>query len=615
MKENLKNYLCSTLVMCCFCSCSVFAQDDAQYTDKELQKCVSQLKMEGLSDQYLVQIEQLTYQQAQNRQFDKALNTAQYLINASKKYYGANHPRTGFAYIARARIYQYMALFNKSIQDLDIANSIYEKNPNDFDLANNVMLTYAMQYNYVQQYSKSISYLQKTLSKEYQYNGMSYVYNDLANAYTQSKEMKKALEYYDKQYKDLVSNNLAVSQNMFYYYLSIAGLYQNIGLYPDAAKNLEKAENLLAQLDDSNKSLLISLNKAKIMYLNEVRYFDESIALLSETEALVEKYGSTHDKEHIKTYYIDLYKDKKEYSKTYKYFNDIEKLYSNLPQDSLATLFPILEKKIEMYKDMQEFNKSCEALCNALRKLEMQKENAPSLYAYFLLKKFDLNKDENKLDEAKIALDTAFEYYKKSVPENSYEYFEVYKRYGQLNAHKGNSIEALKYYNKAKNINIALLGEVNRDLADIYADIANNVDNEKDAIAYINKSIDIRKACYGEKHQKVYSKLINKYHLYNKFEKHEEAAKLLEQINNDVNSKQIKGDTGSSIDYQLNLINAYNALSNNDTAKAELYANNALKYALTKKNKKQIYEIKYHIYSNTGNKLKAEKYKKLADIA
>lgn len=611
---NAKNILCSVLLVSCLYSVPVFAQDNVQYTDKELKKCVSQLKMDGLSDQYLVQVERLVYEQAWNRQSDKALNTAQYLINASKKYYGINHPRTGFAYIARARVYQGMALFNKSMQDLDIANSIYLKNPTDYDLANNVMLTYSMQYMFVKQYAKSIDYLQKTLSKEYQYNGMSYVYSELANLYAQSRNVKKALEYYDKQYNDLMSNNLAISPNMFNYYLSVAGLYRNIGLYADTVKNLEKAEKVLAQLDDSNKKLLISLNKAKIMYLNEVRYFDEVIALLSETEALVEKYGSTHDKEHIKSYYIDLYKEKKEFSNTYKYFNEIEKLYKNLPEDSLAIIFPISEKQIEIYKDMQEFEKSSQAVCRAFKKLEMQKENVPSLYAYFLLKKFDLNKDENKLDEAKIALDTAFEYYNKSIPANSYEFYEVYKRYGYLSAHKGDNIEALKYFNKAVNINIKLLGEYNRELSEIYADIANNIDNEKEAIEYIDKAISIRKVCYGEKHVKVYSKLINKYHIYNKFGKQEEAAKLLEQINNDINSKKVKGSHRLGVDYQLSLINAHNALSHNDVVKAKFCANEALKYASNKTEKREVYELKYHIYSNSGNKLKASKYKKLANI-
>lgn len=610
---NTKNILCSALLVCCLYSVPVFAQDDVQYTDKELQKCVSQLKMDGLSNQYLEQIEQLVYNQVQNRQYDKALKTAQYLINASKKYYGVNHSRTGFAYIARARVYQCMFLFNKSIQDLDIANSIYLKNTTDYDLANNVMLTYAMQYSSVQQPAKSIDYLKKTFSKEYQFNGMSYVYNDIANFYTQAKEMKKAIEYYDKQYKDLVNNDLAISNNMFYHYLAVAGLYQNVGLYSDTEKNLEKAEKLLTQLDDSDKKLLIALNKAKIVYLNEIRYYDESIALLAETEILAEKYGDTYDREHIKSYYIDMYRDKEEFSKTYKYFNAVEKLYSTLPSDSLGDLYPVLEKKIDMYWDMQELEKDYAVLSCALRKLELQKENVPALYAYFLLKKVNIDKESGKFEEAKQTIDTVLEYYKKAVPENSYAFVDVYKRYGELYEFQGKNKEALKYYNKAKDINLALLGNCNRDLADIYSSIANNVEDAKQAIAYIDKAIEIKKTCYGDHHVNVYNTILNKYNILRKYNLEDEADKLFKQIDNDVASNSIKGYI-SQFNFEFNKTKANKALEENNYQCAEQYANNALKYAVSNRNKKEIYGIKYQIYLNLGHKLKAEKYKKLANI-
>lgn len=608
-KSNTKNILCSALLLCSLCTLPVFAQDDIQYTDKALQESISHLRMDNLSHEYLMKVEDLLYKQFYNMEYDKALNTAQYFINASEKHYGLQHPRTGFAYIARARIYQNMFLFNKSILDLDIANSIYLKNPTDFDLANNVLMTYAVQYSSLRENIKAISILQKTLSKEYQYNGMYSVYGEIANAYTQSKNIKKALEYYDKKYEDLVENNLAISDDMFYHHLSLVQLYQTVGLHLKAAESLENAKALLSKLQDTDKKLLISFNKSKIRHLNEIRFFDEELALLSETEDLVKKYGDKLDKEQIKSLYIDLYKEKKVYSQSYKYFNDIEKIYSNLPKDSIAIIFPIYEKQIDLYKDMKNYDKSNEAVCNAFKKLQNQKEYAPAVYAYLLLKKFDINNEENKLDDAKIALDTAFEYYKNSIPQDSYEFYEVYKRYGQLNAHKGNRTEALKYFNKAKNINIPLLGEVNCDLADLYSDIANNSDNEKDAIEYINKSINIRKACYGDKHVKVYRKLINKYYIYNNFGNHEEAAKLLEQMNNDVNSKKITGHTASSIDFALNKINAYNALSLKDFNKAKILADNALKYATNRKEKQEVYELKYNIYSSLGNKIKAAKYK------
>lgn len=610
---NAKNILCSVLLVSCLYSIPVFAQDDVQYTDKELQKCVSQLKMDGLSDQYLVQIEQLVYNQVQNRQYDKALKTAQYLINASKKYYGVNHSRTGFAYIARARVYQNMALYNKSIQDLDIANSICQKNLTDFDFVNNVMLTYAMQYRATLQYNKTVEYLKKTLSKEYQYNGMSYVYSELANSYAQANDMNKALEYYDKQYKELIDNNLAISNNMFYHYLSLAGLYQAVGLYSDTAKNLEKAEKLLVQLDDSDKKLLISLNKAKIMYLDEILYLDEENELLAKTDALVQKYGDTYDKEHIKGLYIVYYRSKKEFSKTYKYFNAVEKLYSTLPSDSLGDLYPVLEKKIDMYWDMQELQKDYDVLLCALRKLELQKENVPALYAYFLLKKVNIDKENRKFEDAKATIETVLEYYRKAVPENSYVFFDAYKRYGELYEFQGKNKEALNYFNKAKNINLALLGNCNKELADIYTSIANNVEDEKQAIEHIDKAIEIKKACYGDHHVNVYNTILNKYNILRKYNLEDEANKLLKQIDNDVASNSIKGYI-SQFNFELNKTKANKSFEENNYQCAEQYANNALKYAVSNRNKKEIYGIKYQIYSNLGNKLKAEKYKKLADI-
>ena len=98
------------------------------YTNKDINKSVIEMKMDSLSPEYLFEVEKLFYEQRDAQDYDTALNTVNYLINASIKYFGENHPQTGFAYLARARYYTELIIPDLAKKDLDIVYKIYEQN-------------------------------------------------------------------------------------------------------------------------------------------------------------------------------------------------------------------------------------------------------------------------------------------------------------------------------------------------------------------------------------------------------------------------------------------------------------------------------------------------------
>ncbi len=610
--SKLTYCFCTALLMCCLTSNSVLSQDENTYTEKEMNKYIKQKNLEVINPDYINYIESSIYKDDKN--LKKSIDISSYFIDANKKYYGDVHPKTAYAYVNRANMYSHNMIFDKAFEDLKTANDIYQRNLNNYDLGSYILSGYVDLYFSSQDPEKALEYLNKISNSKLYHLCPGYLNMQYANAYSQTKDISKAVAYYSKIYKEIEKNNGIESKEMFYYHLSMASLYQMIGDYSKCEEKLAEAEKLLTKLNDEDERLLINLNKAKIMYLNEILEFDIEQPILAQTADLIAKHGGYFDEEHINQYYIDYYREKKEFDKLPKYFKIIDGFYKNVPSNALTTVFFVEEKQIDTYRDSKNYEKAKEHSNIALNTIEPVKEYAPSIYIKFLLKSFDLNKDTQMFAEAKKDVDEAYKYCQKAFPSNSYMYFDVYKKYGEFYEAQGNPKEALKYFDKALKINLAHFGCKNKEIADVYVNIAKNTEDAKSAFANMDKAIEILEYCYGENHAKVYEKMKDKYHLYHKFGMNEEADKLLEKINEAINSNSIKGCSKFILNYDIDIQNAYIAMSKNDFDTALKYSDKALSEAENIEKQQHVYRLKYEIYSVAGNKIKAAKYKKFANI-
>lgn len=608
--KKIKYLLVSSLLVSCILCSAVYADEDNIYTDKEMNKFVREQTMNNITPQYISYVESLIFKNDEDFDFKQKMKNINYYVDLNEKYYGHFYPDTAYAYISRANIYQQFLFPESILNDLKIAEKISEKMTNDYALGHHVYTNYAAYYLQIGEPSKALEYLQKISIDQ---NKLKDLYRNYISVYSQLKDEKKVMQYYSKLKNEILKESAGESENLFDYYLSLAGWYQSIGKYKDCEKNIEKAEEILSQLDDENKNNLIRLNKSKIMYLNTILDFGTELPLLSQTEDLIEKYGNNHDKENISQYYIDYYRESKQFDKLPKYFKIVGNFYKDFPAYNLALYSNIYLKQIDTYLGKGDTSEAAEIMDKVIANSENIKDFVPALYAQLLLKNYEIKKGQGKNEDAKLLLDKAFEYYKKSQTDNSYVYVDLYKKYGEI-FERIDYKTALDYYFKAVEINKTYMDKYNTDLADLYSCIAKNQKTVKDAIVYENKAIEILKHCYGENYVKVYEELLKKYHIYEQFGMQEDADKLLKEINDAVASKVVKGCTISILDYPLSIINSYKAIETQNYQKAIELSDNALSYAKTDNERKDVYRLKYDIYTATGNTIKASGYKKLANI-
>lgn len=607
MQSKINKKLCTLAVVCVLTVLPTFA--DNQCTEKDIQKSVVSMNMNNLSAEYLSQVEQLLYKQMHEAQdYDSALVTLNYFIDASKKYYGANNSLTGFAYVAKERYYSGLMIPNLAKESLDKTYEFYLLNQDSNDLKSNVLGDYVNYYSSIEQPYDSIKYLNELLKIQPK-NANTYL--AIGQIYLNMKNYKEAENLFKKYYEELQKDT---NTNFFQYHISMANLYQSEGKLELFADELNEAENILKQ-KDNNIDAKVDLNRSKIQYYIDALEFDKALSVLNETEELLSKYGKDVQKKNLIQQYIDCYKDKQDLSNFTKYAKKIDKTYDSLPQESLIPM-TLAEKKIDIYKDLNKLDKADEYANTALAKLEPVKEFVPYLYGKYLKKAAEVKIQQDKTQEAKILLDKAIESHKKAAPETAYEFYEVYKTYGELYNRDGNLDEALNYYNKAANILKPLIGEKGNDLADIYSSLANiyrNTDKLKEAVLMADKAYEIKEHCSGKNHVKTLESKLNKYHTYKAAGLDDEASKIISEINIIVSNGQSIGDKPGFF-YSLNLENGHIALQNKQFDAAIIYANKALEFAKTKNKKIEVYNLLYQIYSESGNKLKAYKYKKLGNI-
>ncbi len=606
--SSVNRKICVLTIICALTVLPTYAEDTSK--NIEVQKSVIEMRMDNLSTQYLDEVEKLFYKQRDLQEYDTALQTVNYLINASIKYNGENHPQTGFAYIARARYYTELMIPDHAKNDLDKANEIYEHNKDNYDLRNNIANTY-MDYNMrIEQPYQAIKYMEPIINQE---TLPEFVYRQLGQINIRMNNIKEAEKYFAKYY-DKIKEKANNEKELFYYHLEIAEMYQYAGKYNLYLEEINKAEKILETIDTNKEQLKILLNTSKIQYYIEMKEFDKAFLVLEENNELISKSGKEYQKQNIIQHYIDYFREQKDIKEFNKLANEIDKFYKTLPEESLLYL-TLEEKQIDINKALNNFDQATEYANDALKRIEPYKDYTPYLYGKYLRKMAEIKIAEGKAIEAKIYLDKALESFKKGAPETAYEFYEIYKNYAEYSQMSENYNDAINYYNKAESVIKGLKGEKSNEYVDIYSGLANtyiNSGKNKEAIKYSDNAVSIRENNYGKTHIKTIEEKLNQYNIYEAAGLQSEAIKILDEINTMFDKDEVIG-TEKEIIFRLDIINAYISMAKEEYESAIINTKEALKNALTKRNKQEAYHLLYQIYSKTNNKLKAYKYKKLLE--
>ncbi len=608
--KNSKVYrkICVLTIICALTVLPTYAEDTSK--NIEVQKSVIEMRMDNLSTQYLDEVEKLFYKQRDLQEYDTALQTVNYLINASIKYNGENHPQTGFAYIARARYYTELMIPDHAKNDLDKANEIYEHNKDNLDLRNNILLSYISYYIDIEEPYNAIKFLKENINTEAE---SACVYKELARIYTKMKNRKKAEKYY-VQYYDKIKNKTDIMTDLFQYHLMMAKMYQETNEIIKWQIEINKADEILNNLKSSKDKSKILLGLEKIQYYIEMKEFDKAFLVLEENNELISKSGKEYQKKNIIQNYIDYFREQKDIKEFNKLAKEINKFYKTLPEESLSSL-TLKEKQIDINKDLNNFDQATEYANDALKRIEPYKDYTPYLYGKYLRKMAEIKIAEGKAIEAKIYLDKALESFKKGAPETAYEFYEIYKNYAEYSQMSENYNDAINYYNKAESVIKGLKGEKSNEYVDIYSGLANtyiNLGKNQEAIKYADNAVAIRENNFGKTHIKTIEEKLNQYNIYEAAGLQSEAIKILDEINTMFDKDEVIG-TEKEIIFRLDIINAYISMAKEEYESAIINTKEALKNALTKRNKQEAYHLLYQIYSKTNNKLKAYKYKKLLE--
>ncbi len=609
-KSNIKIF--SLLIICLAITLPAFSESD--FTKNEIHKSIIENNMNKLSTDYISEVEKMVYMQMDMQQYEDALKTANYLIKASKKYYGENHSRVGFAYLARARYYLEVRIPDLAKEDLYRVYEIYTQNKDDEDLKNNILNAF-INYNLCFEESyEALKYHYQLVGNKYnnanEYLTLSQIYTIMQNHI----DSKTALDRYYQKIKD---NDHNQNLKLFYYHMSKAILYQAGQKMDLLKKELDEAEKLIDSLEKYKTEARISFNVNKIQYFIDMKQFDEALSLLDKNNEFITENGHKYEIQNSFQQYLDYYLELTDSDNFNKYAKKLDKYYETLPTGSLSFL-PVAEKQINLYKNLNMYRKANEHAKNVLNQLEPVKNYIPYQYGKFSRLAAEVKIQEGNISAAKIYLDKALKSYELFYPSTAYVYYEIYKDLGEISNIEGNTKEAFQYYKKAEVIIKKLQGDKANALMEIYYNLANtylNLGDKKNAVLYAEKSLAIRKHNYGKIKNSInqLNSEFSMYHIYKESGLNKKASEILDRINSIVEKNEVIGNN-KSFYYYLYLTNADVAMQNGQYEAAINYVRKAMKNSINKQTKIETYKYLYEIYSQTNNKIKAFKYKKLGQI-
>ena len=596
-----KKLLIFTLV--CLFAVPAFAeqQNDTDKNKNIFYQYVVKNKTPEVTADYINSVYELAKTQYEEFNTKDAIKTAEYLVPLSEKFYGKDAVETLKARIIRGKIVSAIIMAKESKEDFNYVLNAAKKN-NNAELTQDALSGLANLYMTLEQSAASLNY-----KKQIKYDNLSDKYYQFAQDYAGLQDNKKALEYYNKFYNEIKGKD---DYNEYLYHKALATLYLNQGHLNQVAKEIAQAQTIASTFDDQTlKWTQLEINYLKFEYFKDTNNLELAKQKLDETRKIFA--GETRDDLNI--FYLDYYVNKKDKANYTKYLNKIKKSYESYPDNSVGKLF-YQEYEINLAQRTGDFQTADKISQNILKQLEPYKEDIPVLYAKYLKRAFENKIALKDTIAAKAYLDTALEYYQKSIPINSYEYAWLNIAYGDFYYSTKDFNKAAIHYNKA--LTYALNAQRDNDAAVLYRKLAYTSYKKGDntnAKIYIDKAINKNILCYGESSSKTYDSKMDKYRLYKDMGLENEAKTLINEINNIVEYVGITGDkkvTGRD----ANIENAKTALNEKHYEKALEYTDEVLKNSDDKAEKREAYGLYYNIYNETGNKFKAFKYKKLGHI-
>ena len=590
----------STLTLiCCLAIAPVFAQEE--FNEEKFLKEIKKAKAENLNDDSIDKVKGLLF----NKLFEekngiKTLKIANIEVEASRKLYGEDSLGLGYAYtdLIDTSIYTQSPL--KVLELIKKAEAISQKHPTDKSLHINTQRNYETLYSHFEQPSKALKYvIARSDEAEKEEHQLRYI-----KAQENAKQTLKLLKDLEKE--AIKTNNESLLSKVYSYYITV---YSDTDNYNEMFKVIEKAE----KYTPNDKGLEGAIVNAKNTYEKETSQFDKA-------RELIEEYYK--DKTYIEkleyhNMLCDIEKDSKNLEKAIEHIEQMNDFYSDsFPKDSKMFAHYIYEKFIDVYKDMEEFKKVKKYVDEYKELTEASKEITPIYYAKYLDK---LSSYEQAINDHKAALNErkrAAILYETYEP-TAHKLAELYKDIAESNVNLGNTNAAIEYSKKALEHNLKYQGETEKDLKDVYSVLARTyaqIGNTEEEEKYLDKAISVYSNLLGKNNVKTLQEELEKVHFYNKIQQNEKAEAILNKVNKLVSENKHIGYSPDFL-FKLVTINSWNSISKGDYEQAlkDLELIKDVKFYRAHE-KQQINEIKYHIYKNTDNKIKAYRYKKLADI-
>lgn len=601
-KKNVINKLCTVAIISCLAIVPVFAMEEIKY-EKEIIKAVKQDKVENVTIEYLDNIDMLVCKQGyENQDFKKALKTADYRIKAKEAFYGKNSIEVRDAYFSKAELALHAGLVEESTKAYIEAKKISGLNPQEETLKEKIDRIDEVRNNAFENATESAKYLEKREQDLLQRKLGVLVYQSQAG---DVKNVLKELKKLENKAIKTKNNELLASV-----YEQRINLLCEINNYKEMWAYIEKAEEVLPDFPHIKGTI----DYVKVTYYKEMSQYEKAI------EQLNANYKKDTDNDKLSYYatLFDVEKDAKNYKEAAKCAKNIEKILDEkYPEKSIQFTRVIYDKFIDLYKDMNNDKKVLEYLEKYREIVEPIKDQAPILYAKYLEKLGNYQASKEDYINAENTLMQSAEIFENFEPK-SHTLANLYRTISNTKIENGNIENAIKYINKAIDHNSKYYSDTNKDLADLYIDLAfflsNNGNFEKGKM-YLNKGLTIYRMIFGDNNVKTLQKTLFAYHFYKRNNKLKEANDLLAKINEIVYSDQVIGQNKNFL-YDISVTNATIAVENRKKTEALDYLEEAQKY-IDKTNKCQkvrIYHLKYNLYKDSGNKIKALRYKKLAGI-
>ena len=601
-KKNVINKLCTVAIISCFAVAPVFAMEEIKY-EKEIIKAVKQDKVENVTQEYLDNIDMLVFKQGyENQDFEKALKTADYRIKAKESFYGRNSIEVRNAYFSKAELALHAGVVDEAFTALHEVRKIVEVIKRDETLKEKALRIAEVIHSSFENTTKVANIISKTSDKQNQREIDKLLY------LSQSGDVK----FVFKELKKLENKAIKTKNNelLVNVYAAQLNLLCEVNDYKKMWAYVEKAEKMLTDFPQ----LKGTIDYVKVTYYKEMSQHEKAIEYLNANY----KKDTYNDKLSYYGTLFDVQQDAKYYKDAYKTINKLESLYlEKYSENSLQLLKMVYDANLNLYQNTRNDELFNEYIEKYREIVEPIKDKAPILYAKYLEKLGNYQSHKKDYQNAKSTLLQAAKLYEEYEPK-SHALAEIYKKISEVEDRNENLYEAIEYIVKAIEHNNKYYSDTSKNLADYYLHFSSlyskSNDFEKGKI-YLNKGLSIYRMIFGDNNVKTLQKSLFAYYFYKRNNKLGEVNDLLAKINKIVYSNEVVGYNKNFL-YDIAITNATVAVENREKVEALDYLKEAQKYIdkTNKCQKKRIYHLKYNLYKESGNKIKALRYKKLAGI-